>query len=83
MDISKEIEFLKEKVSKKQIVAVLAIISIMMIEIPPDTKYLPLLILAKIIAITLLAGYAIHLQTNLDKEKNNVKEEINIESVPD
>ena len=68
MDISKEIEFLKEKVSKKQIVAVLAIISIMMIVIPPDTKWTPLLILTKIIAITLLAGYAIRLQTNLRKQ---------------
>jgi len=65
--IDKAVEIIKEKVSKKQILAVIADFIILRIEIPPEVEQQALFIGIKIGCITLITLVALFFQWNLDK----------------
>lgn len=75
--IEKLIEFLKEKASKKQILAVIGIIVILLIDIPLEGKWLAMFAMTKIISVAFIVFVGQLVQWNIDKEKKNVKENAN------
>ena len=66
--MDKALDVIKEKVSKKQILAVIADVIILRIQIPPEVEQQALFIGIKIGCITLITLVALFFQWNLDKK---------------
>lgn len=74
--IEKLIEFLKEKASKKQILAVIGIIVILLINVPLEGKWIAMFAMAKICSITIIVIVGQLVQWNLDKGENHVEKNV-------
>jgi hypothetical protein len=66
--IDKACDIIKEKVSKKQILAVIADVIILRIQVPPDIKQQALFLGIKIGCIALITLVALIIQWDLDKK---------------